>query len=708
MPQERLPPGDIPRVDRRRWLRWFLPVGLLLPILVLAVVSYERTDRDLTGITLARRQSVAQLAAALLKDKLDRVVDLGVSLSTRILLPKLVGEGKWEEAIEVLKAIPIDFPYVDRILLTDPSGTLRTDIPARPEARGTSFAFRDWYLGVSRAGKPYVSEVYRRTAEPRINVIAAAVPIRVVSGETAGILVLQLRTDTLLEWGRAIDVGASGFIYFVDQRGHVAGHPNLPPQGEIPDYSEVPVVRKLLRGESGIEVLFNPVENEERLSAYQPVPGYGWGVVVQQPARAAFAQRDASLRDIVIVFGLAGLVNAVLGGFLLRTWAERDRSAEALRRQTEILESVLNGVGDGVVVADAAGKFLVFNPTAERILGVGRIDEPPARWSERYGVYRPDAVTPFPAEDLPLTRALRGEPTDDIELYIRNEKLPQGAYVSVSGRSLNDPRGAPAGGVVVVRDITRRREDERSLRERTEQLAAVNRELEAFSYSVSHDLRAPLRHITGFAEMLVAHAGPALDEKGLRHLETIRAAAGKMGRLIDDLLAFSRTGRAELRKTAVNLDALARDAAREAGAEASGRSIEWKIDALPEVEADSSLMRQVFVNLLENAVKYTGGRERAVIEVGSSAGGPGEAAVVVRDNGAGFDMRYADKLFGVFQRLHGEREFPGTGIGLANVKRIIQRHGGRVWAEGKVGEGAAFYFALPAGLDSPRRHEDTK
>jgi light-regulated signal transduction histidine kinase (bacteriophytochrome) len=226
-------------------------------------------------------------------------------------------------------------------------------------------------------------------------------------------------------------------------------------------------------------------------------------------------------------------------------------------------------------------------------------------------------------------------------------------------------------------------------------LETANKELESFSYSVSHDLRAPLRHINGFADLLVAHSGAHLDATGRRYLEKICVGAARMGVLIDELLTFSKMGRTELRSSRVSLRSIVDAVIAESSELAGGRSIEWRVGALPEVEADPALLRQVFVNLVGNAVKYTGTRPHAVIEIGTIESGADEFVVFVRDNGVGFDMRYVDKLFGVFQRLHRADEFEGTGIGLANVRRIVERHGGRTWAEGGVDRGAIFYFSLP-------------
>ncbi len=240
------------------------------------------------------------------------------------------------------------------------------------------------------------------------------------------------------------------------------------------------------------------------------------------------------------------------------------------------------------------------------------------------------------------------------------------------------------------------------LRVRGAQLEASNAELEAFSYSVSHDLRAPLRHIEGFTDLL-RREGVTADQQR-HHLQRISEAAVRMGRLIDDLLTFSRMGRAELRRVPMRLDQLLEEVRDDLSPEAQGRAINWQLHPLPEVQADPDLLRLVLFNLLSNAIKYTRGRAVAEIEVGAETGAPNEVVVYVKDNGVGFDMRYVDKLFGVFQRLHHADEFEGIGIGLANVRRIVNRHGGRTWVVSQPEQGATFYFSLPGRPAAPLGH----
>jgi signal transduction histidine kinase len=264
-------------------------------------------------------------------------------------------------------------------------------------------------------------------------------------------------------------------------------------------------------------------------------------------------------------------------------------------------------------------------------------------------------------------------------------------------------------GLVIHRETGRRnlaeqdliRTNER-LKRQTLELSETNNELESFSYSVAHDLRAPLRQIGGYSKVLLQEHGPRLDGEAQRYLEKVADGARKMGRLVDDLLSLSKIGRQELALQATQLDSLLRQAVEELAPECSGREVEWRIGELFSAECDPGLMKQVFVNLLSNAVKYTGRRERAVIEVGQMWQND-QRVVFVRDNGVGFEMQYMGKLFGVFQRLHKARDFEGTGVGLAIVQRIIRKHGGRIWAEAELDAGASFFFTLGSPGNETRK-----
>ena len=375
---------------------------------------------------------------------------------------------------------------------------------------------------------------------------------------------------------------------------------------------------------------------------------------------------------------------------LSRQAEELLRSQLALETQTLMLQSVLDSMAEGLVAADAQGKFIIWNPAAVKILGMAAANLTSQQWTAHYGLYLEDMVTPFPADQLPLARAIRGE-SSSAQMFVRNPELEQGTWIEVGGGPLKDKDGAVRGGVVAFRDITQRKADEREIRklneeleervvQRTAQLAAANHELEAFTYSVSHDLRAPLRHIGGFSKILSEDFGPGMPAEAQNHLKRIEDGVHRMGLLVDELLNLARVGRHALHLEATGLNFLIEDVVSLLQPETEGRAVTWKIAELPSAECDPILIKQVFQNLLANALKFTRTRDRAVIEISQQLV-DGQMVVGISDNGVGFNMKYKDKLFGVFQRLHRVEDFEGTGIGLATVQRIIHKHGGRVWAE---------------------------
>jgi PAS domain S-box-containing protein len=387
-----------------------------------------------------------------------------------------------------------------------------------------------------------------------------------------------------------------------------------------------------------------------------------------------------------------------------RAAEELMRSRDALETQALMLQSVLNSMAEGLVAADQGGRFILWNPAADKIIGTSTANLQAAQWGARYGAYLPDKVTPFPNEQNPLLRAIAGE-VSRAEIFFYNSQLGRGVWIECNGSPLRDGDGSVHGGVAAFSDITQRKADELEIQrlnedleeriaERTGQLQAANHELEAFSYSVSHDLRAPLRHIAGFARILISDFGPGMTPEARDHLQRIDDAVIRMGLLVDGLLGLAKLGRQSLQLRQTELNTIVDQAIGILQPECEGRAVEWRIAGLPALQCDPILLGQVFQNLLGNALKYSRGRSRAVIEVDSiqEAGKP--PVIFVRDNGAGFNMEYAEKLFGVFQRMHTESEFEGTGVGLATVQRIIQKHGGSVWAEAEADRGATFFFSL--------------
>lgn len=385
-------------------------------------------------------------------------------------------------------------------------------------------------------------------------------------------------------------------------------------------------------------------------------------------------------------------------------------SENSLKRQNDLFSSLLEILPNGVFMVEApSGKPLLANNAACTILGRGVLpDASYENLSEVYQSFKAGGHEPYPPEEMPILRGMAGI-TSSVDDMIVERPDGSSTQLEVFGAPVKDEQGRIWASMVSFMDITERKRAEAEIlslnnkleervAERTVQLQAANKELEAFCYSVSHDLRAPLRHIDGYVELLTSRYRADLPEKGVHYLDTVAAAARQMGVLIDDLLQFSRTGRTEMRMEMMDMNQSLKEALTTLREDTNGRQIEWTIHDLPSVRGDHALLRQVWVNLLDNAVKYTRPREVAQINVTAQREGR-EIVFTVSDNGVGFDMQYVGKLFGVFQRLHSEEEFDGTGIGLATVQRIITRHGGRVGAEAKLNHGATFYFTLPITME---------
>ncbi|MBI2748065.1 MAG: PAS domain S-box protein [Burkholderiales bacterium] len=832
---------------RKRWGYYALFSLAFAAILMTAVQSYRAIDLELTTAALSRREAVAQLAAATFSEKFARLVDITVSLATRVRFRELVAEAKWAEASEILRAVPHDFPFVERLFLTDVEGTLMADVPELSGVRGVNFSGRDWYKGVRRDWRPYVSPVYQRAAAPQLDVFAVAAPIRNTSGGVSGILVLQVRIESLLDWIRGLEIGLEGFVYVVDSNGQVAFHSKFPAKQEILNYSQAPVVQRLLRGERGVETAFDPFEQEESVSAYAPVPAYRWGVVAQQPARTAFAAKDQQLKLLLMAYGvilflsiaaiysaariaiqrrqaeedrrmmaeveavnrllresearyrslfdnmlegfaycrmlfengkprdfvylkvnsafeqLTGLKNVVgkkvtevingiresnpelfeiYGGVVrtgepasfetyvdaLKTWfsvtayrpeeehfvavfnniTERKRAEGEIRalnadlerrvkeRTAQLSESeernraIVDTAVDGIVVIDERGRIQRFNPGAERMFGYPEAEMVgksvsllmPSPYRDEHDGYLARFLATGEKRIIGIGREVVARRKDGTEFPV---------HLAVAEMR----RGESRMFTGIIRDITEAKRAAERQAHLVTSLEATNKELESFSYSVSHDLRAPLRAIDGFSRIVQDDYAGKLDDEGRRLLGVIRDNSQKMAQLIDDLLEYSRLGRKPLSTGEIDMKRLVEEVLGEL--QASGESSHGLVlGTLPPARGDATLVKQAWTNLLANAIKFSGRREQPLIEVSGHENGA-QCVYCVKDNGAGFDMRYYEKLFKVFQRLHREEEFEGTGVGLAIVQRVVSRHGGRVWAEGKVDEGAAFYFSLPKG-----------
>ena len=810
--------------EKKRRLAIFVGFFLIVASLVAtAFLTYWSTRRDFTSFTLSQRQAVAYFAATALKEKLDRMVDITVSLASRVRFRELVGANHWAEAISILREVPKDFPFIDRIYITDVQGNVVAVTPAAPDHKGRNVNNRDWYQTVNKNWQPYVSRVYQRTTGEKNMVVAVAAPITSADGKRAGILVANVDVGFLLGWTQGIAIGPNGRVLIVDQKGGVAADPHITSGGEILDYSKVPVVEKVLRGERGIEVVSDPMGNERHAVAYEPVPAYGWGAIVQQPEANAFALRDQGLSKLLVAYLIAAGVTGCVGYLLWRFVSQR-RHAEARFR------SLIDSAPDAMVMAEKSGIITFVNTQAERLFGYKREEMVGQRVEmllpERYGqihvvhrehYFNDPHVRPMgggldlyarrkDGSEFPVEISLSPLETDEgmvvttsirditerkqAEILIRDGRifaesvvdtvrhpllvLDRDLRVKSANRSFyrafkttpqetenkifyelaygvwNEPRlrtlleqifshdtplvdfnvdrDIPGVGRRIVRlnarrlrrngtdsamvllaieDITTQARYEEELHRKTEELAAQNRLVHEanrlkseFLANMSHELRTPLNAIIGFAQLMHdGRVGPvSTDHK--EYLGDILASGRHLLHLINDILDLAKieAGRLEIKPEAVSLSRIVFEVKQILHALTTQKQLDVETEISPAVEnvfIDPAKLKQVLYNYLANATKFTPERGRIVIR--ALPEGSDRFRLEVEDNGVGMKADQIHKLFVEFQQLDGgtSKRYPGTGLGLALTKKLVEAQGGEVGVQSIHGRGSLFYAVLP-------------
>jgi PAS domain S-box-containing protein len=449
-----------------------------------------------------------------------------------------------------------------------------------------------------------------------------------------------------------------------------------------------------LRGVTPVRLGFDPLPGDDHLASFLAVPLFtasrvqGWLFLANKLDADEFSGQDEQL-----ALALAGQVSLAF-----QRIEEQKRADDELSESKEVLEAMFESAPDAIAAVNKDGRIVRVNAQTQNLFGytrdelVGELVEilVPERFREAH-----------PARRQQYSSRPRRRPMGEgLELFGRRKDASEFA-VDIMLSPLETKREKLM--LSVVRDATARKQNEerfqqlnRSLEKHVEELQTANQELETFSYSVSHDLRAPLRQVDGFARILRERMGPQLDPDTSHYLQRVQDAATHMGCLLEGLLDMGRLGRQGLRMRRTDLNLLVSEVVEELKLDAPSRQIDWILGPLPIIRCDGVLVKAVFSNLLSNAVKFTSVRECAIIRVGHRVEN-GETVIFVADNGVGFNMKYADKLFGIFQRLHRSEDFPGTGMGLATVQRIIKKHGGRIWVEAELNSRATFYFTLQAG-----------
>ncbi|MFA5854218.1 MAG: ATP-binding protein [Patescibacteria group bacterium] len=642
----------------------------LLPIAILAAVNYVQLYDHLTQRALDRRQAVAQLAGQMVQQHFDALIQVGRSLASRPVLIEAIEKNDWPGAIETIERTPEQFPFIKRIALNDLSGTARANFPRTTEGIGTSFAYRDWYQGVSKNWTPYVSEVFQRAVEPKTNVVGVAVPIVTLDNRNVGILLMQVELDTLLQWTSEVSVGGSGYIYVVDRKGHVMIHPEHPAGQDIVDLSSLPAVQQALESSSGVGIFSNPQENEDRLYAYWTSPQYGFSVGVQEPVRSAFATRREVLTGILFVYAIIFLLNFILAWVLWRLV----RTLVTNYQQEDIY---LTSIGDGVVAIDRDWNITLWNDAAAKLTGWSAEEAIGGSFREKIRFLREhDRKENIGFVEEAILFGTTKQMSNSTILLTRDEReIP----VSNSAAPIFGPKGQVSGVIIIFRDDTHER-DSHILRT-------------DFAYA-SHQLRTPITKALWSLEAAAEGAKNGQKEK----LETARIALLDVQKLSERLLEVSLIDQKTLfaKPETVSVADTVEKAVATCSSDASSRTTRVVThfgSAAETIETDPKLLRLALEEVISNAVLYS--PKNSTVDVQTAKQG-NELLIEVRDTGLGIPEEQQTLVFTKFFR--GENvpsDVSGVGLGLFIAREYIRLLGGRIWFVSEPGRGTTFSITIP-------------
>ena len=619
------------------WFVNFVIVVVLFTGGFISLVAITTSKETVRQEILEHSHSEAHLAAEFTENYIEVIQGNIRSFASRPSVATYISENNVIEATEKLEQFVQVQTVLDSCGIYNADGIQIAISDSNASTVGQSFADREWFQQAVTSRLPFLSvPIQSRVTGNAIT--PYAVPIMDEENQLIGVFSGAISLAKLSAVIVKINKAHDTDLSIIDLRNGGLVLANRDPRLVLtPVVDKADILLRLSRGEcGGIEVTDR--EGHQELFGLATMPNLPWGVIIATPSETAFASISTLTQTASIISIVTILITAALSGiFILRITRPIQRLVEETKE-----------------------------------IGKGNLD---------YQIKTTDK-----GEIGELSRAFSDMTVNLKKTMVSNERLAEEV----------ESRKAAESKLRILNQTLEWR-----VKERTEKLEIANQELESFSYSVSHDLRAPLRHVHGFVELLNDHLQENTDEKSRHYLEVISNATKDMGQLIDDLLSFSRIGTTQIANKKVDLNTMINEVKTAYSSEMKGRNFNWNVAQLPAIKGDANMIRLVLSNLISNALKFTRLKDPVMIEIGSEPDAEFKDYVIIhiKDNGAGFDMQYKDKLFGVFQRLHSQKDYEGTGIGLANVKRIIQRHGGRVWAHGTPGEGAEFYFTLPKYME---------
>jgi len=702
-----------PRFMKRRYLALLIVAVFATLSTITFYICYQHHAIH-TEQTLKGDRATANLLALILDQHFKKIVSVMESYSKRPLLLQAARDRNAEKAAAHLISLTQSEPDIDILIITDRKGTLWAAYPGRPEVLGKNFAYREWYQDVSRDWKPYISDVVLRVVREKDLAVQISVPLFDETGEVIGIMLNTQRAIGLKNLFTDVPLDPDASISITDRKDQIAYSTRYDYEKEVRPYPFRSAMNKAMAANNKtFAVEESDPGGRTRYITVTPVGAIGWTVLVGRDKRSIFLSETTYHAQVAAIAFLLFLSIVLLFVYARKQVMAQETlkqlQAEKLLRESEIRFRELFGrMMAGVAVYEARdnGEDFIFNdinPAGESISQVKRTE-----------IIGKSVLEIFPGvNDIGLFQVFqRVWKTGTAEHHSVSLYKDKRIFQWVE----NDVYRLPSGEIVAVyADVTGRKKAEDEIKrlnaeleqrviDRTAQLEAANKEMEAFSYSVSHDLRGPLRAIDGFSRILLEEYSDTLGAEGNRLLDIIRTNTRQMDTLITDLLAFSQVLKSALTVSRIDMTTMVNSMYHEIASPEVRQRFVFTVAPLPDGAGDPALLRQVWSNLLSNAVKFSMPGDEPRIEITGYT--KKEMNIYsIRDNGVGFNPAYIHKLFGVFQRLHKTDEFEGTGVGLAIVQRIIHRHGGRVWAEGNINEGATFSFSLPRKEADHARHE---
>lgn len=676
----------------RYWLtQIFLFLLLISPSIIITFYSYTQLKGQLTQQLFVERQSLAKQMAVLVESRLEAMSDVGLTNADAIV--PYAEKGDWKTAVKELEHVSKEFPYVDRIFIADTKGTAVALYPPSPENIGKDFSYRDWYKGVSKHWEPYVSEVFKRAPYPQFNTVAVASPIKKADGTPLGVVGFAVNLDSFYELSNKFSVEQGGFLYIINHKGQIIAHPNYPSQGKIIDFSRDPVVQKLLKGKSGIEETYNPMDKESFLAAFQVVPKYHWGVVIEDPLTIAFSARNNILKNTLAIDTLLIVLNGILAIFLLGFFEKTKKSKETLQavyQELKVKESQLNEAQQagqvGTFTLNLQDNSILISDEMYRLYGIDP-QEGATNTKDFFSLIYP--------EDLPVVqqKIAEGSKTKNPFEVVYRTKYPKGDmhWLKARARTIFSHNKQAVQIVGTIHDITK----ERELEQMKDEFLSV----------ASHELRTPMTAIKGLSSMVMEGEFGKVNENLKVPLNDIYTSTDRLINLVNDLLSVSRiqAGRVVLSLTDTPLNSFVTQIITTLQPLTKKKGLTFKSNDLPDiaVQTDLDKAQQIITNVIGNAVKFT---DTGGITISAQVMHEKDLVkLLITDTGIGISPENQTKLFQKFQQVTSETKGrpAGTGLGLFISKELAQRMGGDLWIEkSDVGKGTTFAFSLPLAKSS--------